>query len=127
MENQIKIGIIETHDHYRNGIKNYLESKEIFKVVYDVTPESNIISDLDLYQPNIILLDIQLSNELGIEILKLIRSLRPQQIVIVITNFPHSPLQKMLGDASPDAVFPKHLNASKLEEKIIQLYNEGGC
>jgi len=79
--------IFEDNDRLRESLVFLLNSDKRYTVVYDCNNCDNAASVARLYQPDVVLMDIDMPGTSGIEGVKQIKEARPQTAVIMYTVF----------------------------------------
>ena len=116
-----KVLIVDDSDVIRNRLV-YLFSE--IKEADIVGQASNASEGFELYcslEPDIIILDIRMPDDSGINLLKKIKQDSPDTIVVILTNYPYSAYRKHCKELGADFFFDK----STEFEKIKQLFDEG--
>ncbi len=87
MQHKEKINIIVADDHklFRNGIEALLEDDERFHVIGGIDNRKALFELLEEHEPDIVLLDISLPNESGLDILTDIQDQFPDIKCIMLT------------------------------------------
>ena len=83
----IRIHIVDDHPVVRRGLRSLLSNHEDFDVVGEsaaVDEGRRHIAELD---PDVVLLDIRLPGESGLDLLRWVRRERPQTKVLILTSF----------------------------------------
>ncbi|MDZ4844203.1 MAG: response regulator transcription factor [Chitinophagales bacterium] len=84
----ISITLCDDHQIVRKGIRQILEERPDFKVVSEVSNGEQLLKELRLTKPNVVLLDIGLPGRSGLEVLKQIHLLYPRIKVLVLSMYP---------------------------------------
>jgi DNA-binding NarL/FixJ family response regulator len=79
--------LVDDHEVVRFGLKNLLERRSDWKVVTEAGSVAQAIRRADEYRPDIIVLDIRLSDGSGIDACREIVKHHPQIKVIILTSF----------------------------------------
>ncbi len=82
------IVIVDDHLIVRRGFKEMLNGEISFNVVYEAASGEELIHYLNDNQCDVILLDISLPGQNGVDVLKYIRDRYPQIKVLVLSGFP---------------------------------------
>lgn len=82
------IVIVDDHLIVRRGFKEMLNGEISFNVVYEAASGEELIQYLKDNQCDVILLDISLPGQNGVDVLKYIRDRYPQIKVLVLSGFP---------------------------------------
>ena len=87
-----KIRIFLVDDHYVvcEGLRHMLEQEEEFCVVGEAASGKDALAKLQTTPVDVVLLDARLADMDGIEILRMIKQLWPNQKVIILTSYPES-------------------------------------
>ncbi len=84
----VSIILCDDHQIVRRGIRQILEERPDFKVVSEVSDGEQLLKELRLIKPNLVLLDIGLPGRSGLEVLKQIHLLYPKIKVLVLSMYP---------------------------------------
>jgi DNA-binding NarL/FixJ family response regulator len=79
------------------------------------------ISSLEQTTPDVIILDIQLPDGSGIDILKKIKKERAKTVVIMLTNYPYSVIRKRCEELGADFFLDKSTEFDEVIEIIKKL------
>lgn len=83
----IRILIVDDHPVVRDGLVAILSTQVDFDVVAEAGHGTEALSAVQTYQPDIVLLDLEMPGMNGVEVLKALRQRNPNQRVIVFTAF----------------------------------------
>ncbi len=73
MSNTIRVVIADDHVFVRDGIKSLLESEDNIIVISEATDGLEAVKAVNLYQPDLIIVDIRMPNMTGIEVVDKLR------------------------------------------------------
>lgn len=73
---------------------------------------------IDKEQPDIAILDIQLPDGSGIDLLSKIKNMRKETVVIMLTNYPYSIIRKRCDELGADYFFDKSTEFEKVLEVL---------
>lgn len=82
-----KIIIFEDNDRMRESLTYLLNSTTDYKVVADYSQCTDAANITRMYQPDIVLMDIDMPGESGIKGVSLVKEARPQTAVVMYTVF----------------------------------------
>ncbi|MGB9600338.1 MAG: response regulator, partial [Myxococcota bacterium] len=82
---KIKLMILDDHRILRAGLRMLLESERLFTIVGEADSGVDMLKILESESCDILLLDITLNNENGLEVMKEIRKRYPEVKIIVLT------------------------------------------
>lgn len=83
----INVFIVDDHQIFRDGLRLLLDTAENMTVIGEATSGSEAIEKLADLQPDLILMDIQMPDENGIEVTRRIKKQFPEMIVLMLTMF----------------------------------------
>ena len=86
-EGKIGIAICDDHELVRESLGLYLSEVADFEVLGSAHNGETLLELVKSTNPDVILLDVQLENESGLDILRSVRSLKPLQSIIMLTTF----------------------------------------
>ena len=79
--------IVEDNATFRKMIKELLHSRFPTMKLEEEPDGSELFSKIDAFHPDIVLMDIQLPGENGLELTKKIKSKYPDIIVVILTSY----------------------------------------
>lgn len=82
-----RVLIVDDHPVVRQGIKSLLSSYDSFLVVGEAATSQAALSQFKEQQPDVVLLDIRLANDSGLEVLDLILDDDPEARVLMLSSF----------------------------------------
>jgi DNA-binding NarL/FixJ family response regulator len=82
---------------------------------------ASTIEAIHAVHPNVVILDIQMPGGSGIDVLKQMKEEQNDVIIIVLTNYPLSPLRKKCFELGADYFFDKTTEFEKVSEVLKQL------
>jgi len=83
----IRVLIVDDHEPFRNGLRTLLASLAGIEVISEAANGEDAIRLTEKYQPDIILMDIQMPGINGIEATRLIHQSSPHIGIVVLTMF----------------------------------------
>ena len=83
---QYEVLIADDHPIFRMGIKNWLNSIEGFHVCGEAESKSTVRQAIQELKPNLLLLDLRLGGEDGIELIKWLKSEFPNLPILVLSQ-----------------------------------------
>jgi two-component system, NarL family, response regulator DevR len=84
----LRLLIVDDHEVVRRGLVAYLDRREAFQVVAEAGTAAEAIVQARRFQPDIVLLDIQLPDASGIEACRQLRDDLPEVLVVFLTSSP---------------------------------------
>jgi len=121
MKNTIKIAIIDDHLIFLKGLTMLLEQDDDFEVIYAFSNYSDLLKNLKLQKPDILITDISMPEINGIELSKMMRQIYPTIKILVMSSY-----SNMISASEVDGYLLKDTNSEILIESIkkIVLDNE---
>lgn len=83
----VRIMIVDDHEVVRFGLKNLLDRQADWEVVAEASTVAEAITNAKEYQPDVVVMDIRLSDGSGIDACRAIVSNHPYMKVIMLTSF----------------------------------------
>lgn len=83
----LRILIADDHPLFRKGLRTLLEGEPDFEVVGEATTGDEAIALADSYQPDVILMDLQMPGKTGLEAARTISGVSPHIQILVVTLF----------------------------------------
>ena len=94
----IKVGIADDHALYKTGVKMALSVFKDIKIIVEAENGSDLLDKLQTIQPDVILLDLQMSVMDGITALPLIKKHYPYiKVIILSMNNDNSLMAKLIS------------------------------
>lgn len=122
---RIKIIIYEDLDHLRISLVSLLSGTDGFEVVASFGNCNNVVRDVNLYQPDVVLMDIDMPGTNGIDGLKLIKKQFPSIEVVMLTVFDEDEKVFKAICAGASGYLLKKSSNEKILEAIQDAYNGG--
>ena len=113
-----KILIIDDHPVIRQGLKQILEGKDHLSICGEAADGKEAFLLLHKYIYDVILLDISLPGENGIEVLKHIKTIAPKTPVIILSTYPENQYALRALKAGASSYLTKNVEPDILIEAI---------
>ncbi len=95
MDHPIRVLVVDDHPVVRRGIKSLLAEEDGIEVVGEAVNGREAVEQVELLNPDVILMDLVMPEMSGIEAIQRITAAHPQARILVMTSF-----------AADDKVFP---------------------
>jgi DNA-binding NarL/FixJ family response regulator len=120
---QVRIGIFEDNERLRNSLQQLFNTVPDFLVTGIYADATNLLAKLNLCQPNLVLMDIDMPGISGIDAVKEIRQASPETIIVMQTI--HDDEQKIFDSlkAGAHGYLTKDTKPSQLIEYIREALN----
>jgi DNA-binding NarL/FixJ family response regulator len=122
----IKIAIFEDNDSLRESLVYLLKNTDEYEVTGDYNHCNEAATIARVYQPDVVLMDIDMPGESGIKGVSLIKEARPQTAVIMYTVFEDDEKLFQCLCAGANGYLLKKTNPAKLFAAIQEVL-EGGA
>lgn len=87
MREAVRILIVDDHPIVRQGITSLLSNYEEFAVIGQADNGRDALSFVEEQAPDVVLLDIRMPGESGLEVLRRIQQVQPETKVLMLTSF----------------------------------------
>lgn len=116
MKNTIKIAIIDDHLIFLKGLKMLLEQDENFDIIHAYNNYSDLIKNIKLQEPDLLITDISMPETNGIELSKMVRKAYPSIKIMVMSSY-----SNMISAADVDGYLLKDTDSELLIESIKKI------
>lgn len=123
MNNKIRVVVVDDQNLICDGIRIILDTQPDIEVVATANNGRAAVESVEVHQPDVVLLDIQMSGISGIEALKEIKEKYPRTHVLMLTTF--DPDEYILGAFrnGADGYLLKDLSGDKLVAAVRDVYD----
>ncbi len=87
MSRKIEIIVVDDHPIFRQGLVNVIETNERYKVIGEADSICEALHLIEKNPPNLLLVDISLHNENGLELVREVHTTKPQIYQLVISMY----------------------------------------
>lgn len=120
---KINVMIADDHSLIREGLKQLLEFDGTIKVVGEASNGLECLDRLDVYNPDVLLLDINMPEMNGIEVLKKMKDRNLQIKVLILTVHNETDYLMKAVDIGVDGYILKDSESSELKKAINAVKN----
>ena len=115
----VKVLIVDDHEVTRVGLRTLLSREGSIKIVGEATRVKDAIDEACRLQPDVILMDVRLSDGSGVDACRAIKDCNPAARVLFLTSYQddEAVLAAVIGGAS--GYLLKHVNAEALVGAIL--------
>ena len=82
-----KVLLVDDHDDFRSSVKDYLNGYNLGLTIFEANSGEMGVIKASCVKPDIVLMDINLPNENGLEAARKIREEQPKCHIIILTLF----------------------------------------
>ncbi|BAP29093.1 LuxR family DNA-binding response regulator [Chryseobacterium sp. StRB126] len=121
----ISIAIVEDEKNYNNALKKVINYQQDMRVVAQFFDGNDALKNLPNISPNVVMMDIQLQDMLGIEIIEKLKKEMPETQFIMCTSFEDD--EKIFNSLKAGAMgyLVKGESMDKILSSIRDVYNGG--
>lgn len=122
---KISIAIVEDEKNYNNALKKIIDYQQDMKVVAQYFDGSEALQDLANISPDVVMMDIQLQDMQGIEVIEKLKKQLPDTQFIMCTSFEDD--EKVFNSLKAGAMgyLVKGDSMDKILSSIRDVYNGG--
>jgi DNA-binding NarL/FixJ family response regulator len=118
---KIRVMIVDDHPLFRAGLRRVLELEKDLQIDAEVADGSEVIEKARKIKPNVILMDVNLPNQNGLQLTRELIASRKETTVIILTAY-HDDEQMMHAiRAGASAYFPKDVDPQELIHAIREV------
>lgn len=119
----MKIGVFVVDDHYMviEGIRSLLQNEKTLDWMGHATNAESCLSFLKLYEPDVILMDVNLPDKSGIDLCKEVKQLYPSIAVLGLSTFNQQAIIKNMMDNGALGYVLKNATKEELMEAITSV------
>jgi len=119
----IQIIIVDDHKLFRDGLTSILNESESIQVVAEAGSSAELKTLLQFHKADIILLDISIQKDSGLDMICGIKAQYPATKIIMVSMFSSEDFIMTAIRNGADGYIPKDTPQSELVEAIRQVYN----
>ena len=120
----IKLGLVDDHNLFREGIKSLLDKIPRIELVLEAVSGEDLLTKLINIHPDVILLDLEMGDINGIDITLKLQELYPEIRVIILTMHKEERMISYLMEIGANGYLLKDTNGKELEEAIKSVYEK---
>jgi two-component system, NarL family, response regulator DevR len=114
----IRLLIIDDHEMVREGLKAMLTAEADFEIVGDAANAEQALELIQHLRPDVILLDVRLPGESGIDVCRTVTERYPETAVIILTTFTDETLVAQCIQAGARGFIVKDIERFDLKRSI---------
>ncbi|MBQ4819899.1 response regulator transcription factor [Aquimarina sp. MMG016] len=121
----IKLGLIDDHNLFREGIKSLLNKMTNISLVLEAVNGKDLLTKLNNIVPDVILLDLEMDDMNGVDTTVKLQKLYPDLKIIILTMHKEERMISYLMEVGANGYLLKDTNPQELEEAILSVYEKG--
>jgi two-component system, NarL family, response regulator LiaR len=122
---KIRVAIVEDDKNYNQALKNIIDFQEDMECVAQFFNGKNALQKLEAIEPDVVLMDIQLKDLSGIDIVFKLTELMPGTTFVMCTSFENDEKIFSALRAGASGYLVKGDSLDKIIQAILEAYNGG--
>jgi DNA-binding NarL/FixJ family response regulator len=110
----LKIIVVDDSLIFKKSLAGLIENFTEFQIIGEFDNSLETIDSIETLKPDVLLLDIRLKNENGIDVLRKLKNIYPELRIIMITNFPNMQYRAECNRLGAEYFFDKSLEFENL-------------
>ncbi|MES2628475.1 MAG: response regulator transcription factor [Bacteroidota bacterium] len=127
MSTQIRVMLVDDHHIFRDGVKMVLEDEERFVVCAEAASVNEALQRIPEAQPEIIMTDISMPGESGIELVRQVKQGYPHIKVLVLSMHNEPDIISDIMMLEADGYILKNIGRKGLIESLDKVADDGSC
>jgi len=120
----LKVYVVDDSALLRQRLVGLLAELDRVEVIGEAEDRDQAIIEVTKLKPHVVILDIQLREGNGIEVLTQIKQVQPSPTVIMLTNYPYPQFREKSMAAGADYFFYKATEFAKVKEVVRSLSSQ---
>jgi DNA-binding NarL/FixJ family response regulator len=123
---RIRLFLADDQEVFRLGLRKLFEESKKFSVVGEACNAANTVAQVNRLKPDVVLMNVQLPDESGIEVCRHIRSAHPHVRVLLLTSLPDEEALMASSNAGASGFVTKKIAGEELI-RAVQTITVGEC
>jgi DNA-binding NarL/FixJ family response regulator len=123
--NQIKIAIADDYKIYRDGLKVGLSADNNLNVVFEADNGEELLKGLEVYEPDVIIMDLKMPIMDGMEATKEVRKKFPSMKVLVVTMYDDDKFIIHMMENGANGYLLKNAEPDEIRKSIYAVHENG--
>ena len=125
LDRSIRVVIIDDHAMFRQGVRDRLERESDIDVVADCASRDEGLQAVQELQPDVVILDIRLRQDSGIEVAKQIRRHHPDVRILIVSAYDYDQYVRALARVGVDGYISKENSQEELVQAVREVVRGG--
>lgn len=117
----IRVMLVDDHEVVRRGIVTVIDASESLSVIGEASSVAEATRRLPAIRPEVLVVDLQLPDGTGIDVMKAARELDPEQLMLVLTSFDDDAALRESKAAGAAGLMLKSARSQEIVEAIIAI------
>ena len=118
----IRVMLVDDHEVVRRGIVTVIDASEKLSVIGEASSVTEANRRLPAIRPEVLVVDLQLPDGTGIDVMKKARELNPEQLMLVLTSFDDDAALRESKAAGAAGLMLKSARSQEIVEAIIAVH-----
>ncbi len=106
-KNSIKILLCDDNDNFRQLLMQYVQSLPGVEIVGEAVDGVDVIEKTELLNPDLVLMDLSMPNQSGLDATKTIKERWPEKSVIILTLYEDTVYKELADEFNADGFIAK--------------------
>jgi len=115
--------IADDQNLFVNGLKQLIEGNGDVKISSIITKGSEVLRALEIMKPDVLLLDLNMPEKTGFEVLEIIRDKFPDLIIAILSTYDENAFIEKAQNLGANAYLSKDASVSELRKVIFNTHN----
>jgi DNA-binding NarL/FixJ family response regulator len=120
----LRVYVVDDSALLRQRLLGLLAELDRVEVIGEAEDRDQAIIEVTKLKPHVVILDIQLREGNGIEVLTQVKQVQPSPTVIMLTNYPYPQFREKSMAAGADYFFYKATEFAKVKEVVRSLSSQ---
>ena len=121
----MKVAIVDDHQLFRKSLAHLLNSFDEIDVVFQANNGKEFLSNIDEYEIDLVLLDIQMPEMDGFQTCRVLRDKYPNMYVLIISQLTTKESIHRVMELGAHGFFTKNSDPDQLQKAIISIKENG--
>lgn len=118
----VRVMLVDDHEVVRRGIVTVIDASERLSVIGEASSVTEANRRLPAIRPEVLVVDLQLPDGTGIDVMRTARALNPEQLMLVLTSFDDDAALRESKAAGAAGLMLKSARSQEIVEAIIAVH-----
>ncbi len=123
MTEHIRVMLVDDHAMVRQGLSTFLNLHDDIDIVCMASGGSEAIDAVEIYRPEIILMDLIMPDINGVDVIRKVHKEHPEIIIIALSSFGNKELVRSALEAGAKGYLLKDISGEELAKAIRKAYS----
>lgn len=114
--------LVDDHEVVRRGIVTVIDASEALQVIGEASSVAEANRRLPAIRPEVLVVDLQLPDGTGIDVMRAARELNPEQLMLVLTSFDDDAALRESKAAGASGLMLKSARSQEIVEAILAVH-----